>query len=117
MTHSKKTLPVAVWRIEGVGDGGESKLGYQLEAIAIIQARDGRRAAGEVEKLSDSDYSLKVVPTASADGLELKCQRKKETRMILQQLEKCSCLELSSLRTLREEKEVYWRGQVQFLVH
>lgn len=45
----------------------------------------------EVEKLSNSGYSLKVVLTAFADGLDMECQRRKESRMILKQLEKCNC--------------------------
>lgn len=33
------------------------------------------RGVGEIEKLSNSGCSLKVVPTAFADGLDMKCQR------------------------------------------
>lgn len=80
-----------MWRTDGGGDEGERKPGCRLGGCGNNVAGDGTRDVVEVETLSDSGYSLKVALTAFADGLDVACQRRKESRMILRQLGRCNC--------------------------
>lgn len=74
------------------------------------------RRVGEVEKLSNSVCSLKVVLKAFADGLDVKRQRKKRIKNDSEAIIEMQ-LPLSSIKKRWEEKEVYRRRKVQFLMY
>ena len=64
------------------------------------------RSVGEVEKLSNTGCSLKVVTTAFADGLDMKCQRKKRIKDGSEAIGKVQLLLTKLYQRLWEEKSI-----------